>query len=75
MAISLGGCFEEKEEGIRVDGWNVKATQMEIMAGKFDASSSLTIILVAIYYFRVLSFWSLKNNKEGGHFLPSEKNL
>ena len=56
VAISLGGCFEEKE-GIRVDGWNVKATQMEIMAGKFDASSSPTIILVAIYYFRVLSFW------------------
>ena len=55
VAISLGGCFEEKEEGIRVDGWNVKATQMEIMAGKFDArsSSSLTIILVAIQYFRV----------------------
>ena len=57
MAISLGGCFEEKEGGggIRVDGWNVKATQMEIMARKFDArsSSSLTIILVAIQYFRV----------------------
>ena len=61
-----------KEEGIRVDGWNVKATQMEIMAGKFDArSSSLTIILVAIQYFRVgalFSFWSLKNNK-GGHYI------
>ena len=61
-------CFEEM--GGDQGRW------MEIMAGKFDASSSLTIILVAIYYFRVLSFWSLKNNKEGGHFIPSsEKNL
>ena len=55
VAISLGGCVLRRREGIRVDGWNVKATRMEIMAGKFDASSSsLTIILVAIYYFRVV---------------------
>ena len=26
--------------GIRVDGWDVKATRMEIMAGKFDSSGT-----------------------------------